>query len=308
MITPPSNLATGPTARYRVTHRTRYEYGEAVPLCHNLLRLRPRQTDRQRLVSYELALDPRPADRRDRTDFFGNAVTFFTVQEPHQAMTIEARSVVEVTAPPPPEPAEDDAPWPTREQAVAYVRSGLDPVTLDARSFTFPSPLVPVSEAFAAYAGPSFPPGTPLHHGAADLCRRIYEDFTFDPRATTVSTPVTEVLEKRRGVCQDFAHLALACLRSIGLPARYVSGYLVTRPPPGKPRLVGADASHAWLAVFVPGPGWIDLDPTNGLLPGNEHITTALGRDYDDIAPVKGVLTGGPQHTLKYSVDVEPLD
>ncbi len=189
---------------------------------------------------------------------------------------------------------------------VAQLRAGASTAERDAYSFVFDSPYVPRDEALADYAAPSFPPGRPLLAAVFDLTTRIHREFRYDPRATTVATPMRKVLARRAGVCQDFAHLQLGCLRALGLAARYVSGYLVTEPPPGKARLVGADASHAWLSVFCPAWGWIDCDPTNDQVPGDRHVTLAWGRDYDDVCPVRGIVLGGGRSTLKVSVDVVP--
>jgi len=183
-------------------------------------------------------------------------------------------------------------------------RDPVSPEVVEPYQFVFDSPQVRVSFELADYARESFKNGTPLLAGTKDLTRRIFTDFTYDPKATTVATPLEEVLMTRRGVCQDFAHLGIACLRSLGLPARYVSGYLRTRPPEGQPRLVGADASHAWFGVFNPGTGWVDFDPTNNVQPAEEHITVAYGRDFGDVSPVAGILTGGGKHNVKVSVDV----
>ncbi|MDB5295903.1 MAG: transglutaminase domain protein [Phycisphaerales bacterium] len=296
--------------RYRVQHITEYRYAEPVPLCHNVVHLRPRETDRQACEATEIDVTPAPAARRDRVDFFGNHAMFLGLQEPHRQLRIECTSEVEVKPFAPPA----DFDWPAWEDVADRLgtccRGGPppDPDLLDARQFSFDSPQVPRAAALADYARPSFPPGRPVLDALLDLNRRIYTEFKFDSSATDVGTPVLEVLEHRRGVCQDVAHLAIGCLRSLGLAARYVSGYLRTRPPPGRPRLVGCDASHAWLSAFVPGFGWLDLDPTNGVVPSDGHITVGWARDYDDIAPVKGVIVGGRGHRLSVSVDVEPLD
>ncbi len=290
--------------KFRILHVTEYVYGEPVPLCHHLIRLRPRETALQSCDNAEIDIKPTPATRRDRVDFFGNHVTWVSLQEPHSRLKVTARSEVETTAPAVPNTATGPA-W---EQVPTILSARCDPISLDARQYTYDSPQAPCDPALAAYALPSFPAGKPVLACVADLTQRIFREFVFDTRATTIGTPVLEVLEHRRGVCQDFAHLQVACLRSLGLPARYVSGYIMTRPPPGQPRLVGADASHAWASVYVPDYGWVDFDPTNGCMPAAEHITLGWARDYDDISPTKGVITGGHGHTLFYSVDVEPLD
>lgn len=288
--------------KYRVTHSTEYYYGEPVPLCHNVLHLRPRELPRQSLLSHTLTIAPNPPTRAERSDFFGNPVTWFSLQEPHESLKITARSEMQVKAFEPPAGLW----WPAWEQAAAMLRERRDAVHLDARQYTFDSHYIAAHPELAAYASASFRPGRNLMEAATDLTRRIFAEFTFDSAATTVGTPVLDVLHHRHGVCQDFAHLQIACLRSLGLAARYVSGYLVTRPPPGRARLVGADNSHAWLSVFFPDFGWIDFDPTNGLLPSQEHITVGWARDYDDVSPVRGVVVGGHRHSLHVSVDVEP--
>jgi transglutaminase-like putative cysteine protease len=234
-------------------------------------------------------------------DFFGDAVTFFTVQEPHRMLTVTANSTVEVTAVPHP----DDTPaWDTVRD---LLRSEPNATDLEVYQYLFASPHIPCSRRLWRYAAPSFPPGRPLLDAVLDLTRRIHTDFTYDPRATSVSTPLHDVLRARRGVCQDFAHVQIGCLRALGLAARYVSGYLVTQAPPGQPRLVGADASHAWVSVYCPGYGWIDTDPTNNMLRSDRHITVAWGRDYSDVSPIKGVFLGGGQHTMQVAVDVAPV-
>ena len=285
--------------KFRVTHTTKYVYGETVPLCHNVVHLYPRDTDRQRCIDHELAITPAPVAVRTGEDFFGNPVAWFSLQEPHRGLTVTALSTVEVTAGP--QSPKQSVAW---ESAV----SALAPVDDAAAEFAFESPHVPTAPALADYASPSFAPGRPVAEAAVALMRRINLDFKFVSGVTDVGTPVLDVLRDRRGVCQDFSHLMIGCLRSLGLPARYVSGYLLTRPPPGKPRMVGADASHAWVSLFVPGHGWLDLDPTNDVIPGDRHVTLGWARDYGDIGPVQGVIVGGHQHSLKVSVDVESIE
>ena len=288
--------------KYRVIHTTGYQYAEPIPFCQNILHLKPRATARQTLLSHALTIAPAPAYRSERTDFFGNSATWFSLQTPHQAIKITARSEVDVALFEPPTGL-----WPSGWETVVQTLAGRrDPEILDALQFTFDSQMVKTDPELAEYARPSFAPGRQLLECATELTTRIYKDFTFDSRATTVGTPVLDVLHHRHGVCQDFAHLQIACLRSLGLAARYVSGYLLTKPPQGRPRLVGADSSHAWVSVFFPEAGWIDFDPTNGVLPSQEHITLGWARDYDDVSPVRGVVVGGRRHTLVVSVDVEP--
>ncbi len=289
--------------RCRVIHRTEYAYAEPVPLCHNLIRLRPRDTDRQDCLDHERFIDPAPAELRERIDFFGNHEIWISVQEPHRRLVIEGRSEVETR----PARTVEETPGPPWDQVATILAGRCDPDALEARQFRLDSAHVPTATILAEYARPSFPAGAAIVPCVIDLTQRIFHDFIFDPTATTVSTPVLDVLRNRRGVCQDFAHVQIGCLRSIGLAARYVSGYLVTRPPVGRPRLVGADASHAWVSVFVPDLGWLDVDPTNGVLPGVNHITVGWARDYDDVVPVRGVITGGHSHVMRVAVDVEPL-
>lgn len=289
--------------KYLVSHRTEYFYDELVPLCHNVLRLRPRDSAYQTCLRHELTSDPRPAVQRDRVDFFGNHVTWLSVQIPHRQLKISAVSEVEVTPMVLPEKL-TGPPW---DSVTASLIEKQEPEVLGALQYTFESPHVPLNAELADFARQDFAAGAPLVPCMRAFNQRIFKEFSFDPTATTISTPVMEVLRRRRGVCQDFAHLAIAGLRSLGLAARYVSGYLNTQPPPGKERLVGVDASHAWLGVYVPDHGWIDMDPTNGILPQGGHITLAWARDYDDLSPVRGVMVGGERHSLNYAVDVEPL-
>jgi transglutaminase-like putative cysteine protease len=289
--------------KYNVTHITEYFYSEPVPLCHNLVHIKPRETARQSLLSHTLQVTPNPLVRAERVDFFGNLATWFSVQEPHQRMRIVSKSAVEVK--------HFDLPtgfwWPAWDEVAQMLRQRRDRDFLDARQFVFASPHVTVGGELADYARPTFTPGRPMMDCVNEFNQRIYKDFKFDKAVTTVGTPVLDVLRHRHGVCQDFAHLQIACLRSIGLAARYVSGYLRTLPPEGQKRLVGTDASHAWVSVFFPDYGWIDFDPTNGVIPSSGHITLGWARDYSDISPVRGVVVGGRRHSLSVSVDVEAV-
>jgi transglutaminase-like putative cysteine protease len=239
----------------------------------------------------------------DRIDYFGNAATFFTVQEPHCQLTVSATHLVDVEPAPVPD-ATKTIPW---EEAGERLQSDLTPELLDASQFVCDSRYIRRSQELADYARVSFFKGRPALEAALDLTARIHREFQYDQGATTVATSLAEVFEHRRGVCQDFAHLAIACLRSLGLAARYVSGYLSTDPPPGCVPLVGTDATHAWLSVFCPGTGWIDLDPTNNQIPGDRYILLAWGRDYDDVSPIKGIVLGGGQHSVTVAVDVDAL-
>lgn len=302
----PAESAPAGPVRYRCRHTTRYDYGEEVPVSHHVVHLTPRSHPRQRCRRATLTVAPVPAVRADHTDYFGNPVTYVAVQEPHRQFVVTAETEVEVQPPPAFDPAQT-SPW---ERLRDAVRSG-NPVPGDGGEtlqYAFDSVLVPTGRDLAAFAAPSFAAGAPVAVGAIALMRRIHEEFTFDPAATTVATPIAEVMASRRGVCQDFAHLLIGALRSLGLPARYVSGYLRTLPPPGRPRLIGADVSHAWGAVWCGGDLWLDLCPTNGRTADHDFITVAWGRDYTDVSPVRGVIHGSTGHGLMVEVDVEPLD
>jgi transglutaminase-like putative cysteine protease len=286
--------------KFRITHRTHYTYSQPVELCHNEAHLQPRATATQSCGSSAVAIDPLPAERHERNDFFGNRVLYFAVQDSHEELVVTANSEVEVT--PARSSVEDESPsWEEARQRL-YVEPS--PEDRMARQFVLDSPLAAATPQVHAFALPSFPPGRPILDAILDLNNRIHREIKYDPKGTTVTTLPSEVIRERVGVCQDFAHLAIACLRSLGLPARYVSGYLETIPPAGKPRLQGADASHAWFSAFVPGVGWLDFDPTNDHMPSELHVTTAWGRDYADVTPLKGVIFGGGDHTVKVSVDM----
>jgi transglutaminase-like putative cysteine protease len=286
--------------KYRITHKTAYRYSEPASLSQNELYLHPRETAQQRVPNFQLQVDPLPEYLHRRVDYFGNTVSVFMVQQPHDELVMTAESIVE-TASPTVSPDLASPQWESVARRMA-VHDRAD--ELEAVQFVFESPLIMLSDDVNAYARTSFPPGKPVLAGAMDLMRRVFTEFAYDKSATTVDTPVSRVLADKKGVCQDFSHLTIGCLRSLGLAARYVSGYLETQPPPGKPKLVGADASHAWLSLFVPDLGWVDLDPTNNLIPGERHITLAWGRDYGDVSPVKGVVMGGGTHNLSVMVDV----
>lgn len=289
---------------YEVSHVTSYAYQASAAISHHQVRLKPREHPRQKVIKHRLEVDPEPKDSTHRIDYYGNPILFAAIEGAHTRLTI--RSVFEVDVQPRAtlEPAETPA-WETMRDRIRGVQQGQ---SLEASEFVFDSPLVKTSDEFAQYARPSFTKGRPALEAILDLTARIYSEFKFDPTATDVTTPVAHVLKERRGVCQDFAHLQIACLRSLGLPVRYVSGYLNTRPPPGKPKLAGADASHAWISVYCDGLGWIDIDPTNNLMPNLEHITVAWGRDYSDVSPIRGVMVGSGAHSLKVAVDVTPKE
>ena len=288
---------------FRILHRTIYDYSEPVTVSHHAARLKPRLTAVQKRVDFSLDIAPEPAVRTMRGDYFGNSVCFFSVQQIHQRLEVSASSLVWIERVTPPALGLS----PDWRRVAALFRETATAETAEPYQFRFDSPLLRSSPELADYARQSFASDTPLLLGAQDLNRRIHADFKYDPVATTAATPLEEVWRNRRGVCQDFAHVGIACLRSLGLLARYVSGYLRTRPAPGKTRLTGADASHAWFSVFCPSVGWVDFDPTNNLLPAEEHLTAAHGRDFSDVSPVSGILIGGGSHAITVAVDVREI-
>ena len=297
---------------YRIVHRTTYKYRYPVSLGNHVACLKPRTLPHHRLTWNELSIRPVPATLTEREDFFGNRLCFFTIQEPHRELVVEARSEVVVEGKGERNGEAREAPisqpqiaWEVAARSLANDRS---PAGLDAFQFGFESPRIRIRPEFSAYARQSFLPGRPMPEALVDLTARIHRDFRFDAKVTTVRTPAEEVFRKRRGVCQDFAHVQIACLRSLNLAARYVSGYLRTYPPPGKPRLVGADASHAWVSAYCPGIGWLEVDPTNNVVPSDGHVTLAWGRDYGDVSPLRGLILGGGAHILKVGVDMEPIE
>ncbi|WP_439860922.1 transglutaminase family protein [Pseudomonas sp. MBLB4136] len=294
------------SAAYRIIHDTHYRYSAPVSLAQQLAHLWPRPCAWQRCDERELQVSPRPCQRRDELDVFGNPLTRLVFERPHDALVVGARLRIEVLA----RPAltlTDSPPWESISGALSYSGRALSPALLDAARYRFESPYVRLKQAFVDYADDCFPARRPLLLAVQALMGKIFEEFTFDAVATQVATPLLQVLEARRGVCQDFAHLMLACLRSRGLAARYVSGYLLTQPPPGQPRLIGADASHAWVSVYCPRQGWVDFDPTNNIRPALEHITLAWGRDFADVSPLRGVILGGGSHDPEVQVTVLPL-
>jgi transglutaminase-like putative cysteine protease len=249
-----------------------------------------------------LLVDPAPTLRTEREDYYGNRVVLFDIEQEHEELIVHAQSTIAVTAPEPID-LERNTAWEKLADMVGRPETRLD---LDVLKYTCASKHTRSTPELAQFARASFLPGRATLQGAWELITRIYEDFKFDATATDISTPVMKVLEQRRGVCQDFSHLALACLRALHLPARYVSGYILTKPAPGAAKLAGADASHAWISVWAPETGWVDFDPTNGLMPRDEHITIAYGRDYDDVSPISGILLGGSEHSVAVGVDVVP--
>ena len=289
---------------YRIVHRTTCRYRHPVSVGKHVACLKPRSLPGQKVAQSELQVQPTPATMTERIDYFGNLLYFFTVQEPHEELVVEARSEVRMDDHIASEP-QDSPPW---EEAVKLLPMDQSPAGLEAYQFRFESPRIKLRPEFAAYALQSFPARRPMREGLLDLTARIHNDFRFDSKTTNVRTTPEEVFRKRRGVCQDFAHFQIACLRSLNLSARYVSGYLRTHPPQGQPRLVGVDASHAWVSAYCPGIGWIDLDPTNNIVPSNGHVTIAWGRDYADVSPLHGLIQGGGPNDLSVSVDVDAIE
>lgn len=290
--------------RYRISHQTTYRYEMPVTLSQHVVHLMPRETPSQTCLRFTMSAAPEAVSNTPSTDYFGNPVRYLTLGEDHTVLLILAISEVEVTPRGLPDPAAA-MPW---DAVQAHLSAANTPESRDALQYCFDSPLTQWSRDLPGYALESFPAGRPFLEGALDLTRRIYQEFRYDPTVTDVTTPVDEAFDLRAGVCQDLAHVQIACLRALGLPARYVSGYLLTRPPEGQEKLVGADASHAWISVYSPGQGWVDLDPTNNLVVSAEHITSAWGRDYADVSPISGVITGGGAHTVEVSVDVQQTD
>ncbi len=292
--------------RFRVRHITHYTYAGRVSHCYNLANVVPRDTERQRCLKNRITVSPTPTVTHKRSDYFGNKAFHFEIQKPHTELIITADSEVQLN---------DNNQGmnldlgETYGSALQYLATKRTRLTIEAREFLLNSPMIECSEPLAEYARVSFHPDRSLKSCVNDLTTRIFNDFTYDPGFTTIATPLAEVLEHKRGVCQDFAHLQVGCLRSMGIPAKYVSGYIETLPKPGEVKLVGADATHAWVAYFCPEEGWVEFDPTNNTRAGIQHIVTAFGRDYIDVTPVKGVIFGGGEAPmLQVSVDVSRIE
>ena len=291
--------------QYRVRHTTEYIYQDRVSFCYNLAFLVPRSAMRQQCISNQIHVEPYTAYSSKVEDYFGNTSYHFEIQVPHQKLVITSESEVRVDN-------QNNALQLdfgiTYAQAKDIMANSVSSDVIESKEFLLPSPAIKLSQGIQDYAASSFKADRPLLSSVRELTNRIFEDFTYDPEATTVATPLEDVLEKKRGVCQDFAHFEIACLRSMGIPAKYVSGYIETQPPPGQEKLVGTDASHAWIAVYSPSEGWFEFDPTNDKLAADQHIITAWGRDYFDVTPVKGVIFGGGKAPkLNVAVDVSRL-
>jgi transglutaminase-like putative cysteine protease len=290
--------------KLRVVHKTTYHYGDQVASSHHEAHLAPRDSRSQVCLAHAVRITPTPGTTRERRDYFDNRTLYFGIHEAHRSMEVVAESDILVRG------RElslllDKTSWEDVRDLVAADRQ---PESIAAYGFVFDSTYVNREHpGLLEFARPSFAPGRPLLEAVADLTERVYSTFTYDTAATQTSTPLTDVIERRRGVCQDFAHFEIGCLRAMGLPARYVSGYLSTTPPPDRPRLVGCDASHAWISTYLPGVGWVDFDPVNNLMPEDRHVTVAYGRDYGDVTPIRGVIVGGGRHAIRVSVDVAPI-
>jgi transglutaminase-like putative cysteine protease len=286
---------------YEVVHTTEYFYQGPISLCHNIAKLMPRSTALQFCKKTSVHISPQPDAIKEYTDFFGNKVVYFAIQQEHKKLTVTVSSLISKDNAAGKNNLYNSISWEDAQKLFGEQR----PEYFDARQYISETEMTAISDDVKAYALISFTPGRSLFDATYDLMQRIHKDFEFKPGFTTIATPVITVMKLRKGVCQDFAHLAIACMRSMGLPSRYVSGYIETLPAPGKEKLVGVDASHAWFAVFIPQTGWVDFDPTNNQVPSDQHITIGWGRDYADITPLKGVILSSGQHKLRVSVDVK---
>lgn len=296
------------SARYRIKHQTLYQYSEPVAICQNQLRMMPRtipgKVSSVQSFAVTTTIDPQPDVVIEHDDYFGNRVVAFAIESLHRKLSVTVQSQVTVTHHAPVEPVSSE-PW---NRLCERIANCTDARWLETKEFLFDSPRIRRSELFAKYARKSFGEERSILEGAFDLTKRIQSDFRYDVSATDVNTTTEDAFNDRAGVCQDFAHVQIACLRSIGIPARYVSGYLRTVPPPGEQRMVGADESHAWVSVYAgDAVGWIDLDPTNACLSDTNHVPICVGRDYSDVSPMRGVVLGGGTTVLRVSVDVQPI-
>jgi len=296
---------------YQITHITKYNYSQAVSLCYSEAHLQPRELFGQHCRSSQIQISPDPVDYHERKDYFGNHVAYFALQQSHTELIVTAVSKVEVDFKELQTEIHTLGSW---EEAIEQIQKPLFPENiladelLEAKLYCIDSEMASESNELREYAASSFKQGTTLLAVATDLTQRIYQDFSYDPSFTTVATPLSTVLLHKRGVCQDFAHLAIACFRSFGLPARYVSGYIETTPPPGVNKLAGSDESHAWFSIYIPGCGWLDFDPTNNCRTNEQHVVMAWGRDYSDVTPLKGLSVGGNQHKVSVSVDMARIE
>jgi transglutaminase-like putative cysteine protease len=289
---------------YRITHRTTFRHSAPVMAAWQVLHLHPRAERNQECLEFDLEVSPKPIDLDARLDFFGNTLHLFSLREPHRELVIQSTSLVRRGEPPIPMPGLT----PTLEGCRELVEAAVEGGEFELEQFRFGSPLVPRLPEVLAFTQGLSDDDPPILTWMSRLGARFKEQLAFDPTATAVSTPLADFLSSKRGVCQDFAHLYIACARALGIPAAYVSGYLLTQPPPGQERMAGADASHAWVSLYVPGTGWIDYDPTNHIFVGSQHVVVARGRDYADIAPTRGIFSGGGSHVLLIGVTMELAD
>ncbi|GAA4974997.1 transglutaminase family protein [Algibacter aquimarinus] len=292
---------------YKLSHTTSYKYQNGVTFCHNIATIKPKSFLGQNVVDYQLEISPEPTEISEKTDFFGNTITRFSIQQFHKELKVTAKSKVLRDVTLQPDIYTSDIGKNITLQEVLLEMKRIDPEILEVRQYILESVLIAeISPEIKAYASVSFKPDRPVFEAAFELMQRIFKDFEFNTQVTNVATPIKEVMEKKKGVCQDFAQIGIACLRSVGLPARYVSGYIETLPPPGKEKLIGTDASHAWFSMYIPKFGWLDFDPTNNQIPKNQHIIVAHGRDYYDVPPLKGVIYSSGENKMKVEVDIRP--
>lgn len=292
---------------FQVSHTTRYNYESGVTFCHNIATLKPKTMLGQTLVAYELEISPTPSEITERLDFFGNTITRFSIQKHHTELKVTAKSkIVRDYSLQPDIEKSNTAKAITLEDALKTLKINT-PETIEVKQFILESIFIArISDDIKAYAEQSFKPNRSVFEAAYELMQRIYTEFEFDSEFSTIATPIHDVFKEKKGVCQDFAQLGIACVRAMGLPARYVSGYIETLPPPGKEKLVGTDASHAWFSVYIPTFGWVDFDPTNNQIPKNQHITVSWGRDYYDVPPLKGVIYSTGKNNMEVAVDIRP--
>ena len=292
---------------YQVSHTTSYNYESGVTFCHNIATLKPKNMLGQTLVDYNLEISPKPNEISEKPDFFGNIITRFSIQKHHTKLKVTAYSKIIRDFTLAPNIYENfEAQNLTLTQSLLALKQ-INPELLDIKQFILESILIAkITPEIKAYAEVSFKPNRSVFEAAYELMQRIYTDFEFNTKVTNVATPIHDVIKEKKGVCQDFAQIAIACVRSVGLPARYVSGYIETLPPPGKEKLIGTDASHAWFSVYIPNFGWVDFDPTNNQIPKNQHIVVSYGRDYYDVPPLKGVIYSTGRNKMKVAVDIRP--
>lgn len=293
---------------YSVKHTTTYTYTNLVPLCHNLAVLSPRNTASQQCRSFQFDISPLPEVIEEYNDFFGNKVYYFVIEQEHKKLTVTTKSTIESFSPAWKNKEPEMQSWETaRDFIQMQSASVISKEAMEIRQFSFSTEVTEASTSIKAYTQKIFTPGRPLYESAFELTQKIFNDFKYTSGFTTISTPISEVMRERKGVCQDFAHLAIACLQSIGLAARYVSGYLETIPPKGKQKLIGSDASHAWFSLYIPNMGWVDFDPTNNKHPNEQYITIGWGRNYFDVTPLRGIIQSSYKHELDVALDVTRL-